>query len=52
MREYNMISLKDKLKEMGEESYNHAKVFSSVNYYNDFINILNNFKGSNHNEKK
>ena len=47
-----LYNKKDKLKEMGEESYNHAKKFSSVNYYNDFIRILDDFKGSDHDEKK
>ena len=46
-----LYSKKDKLEKLGIKAYNHAKKFNSVNYYNDFIDILNKFKGGDCNEK-
>ncbi len=41
-----LYSKKDKLPKLGEKAYNHAKKFNSINYYNDFIDILTKFKES------
>lgn len=46
-----LYSKKDKLEELGLKAYKHAKKFNSVNYYNDFIDILNKFKEGDYNEK-
>lgn len=40
----NFYNKKDELEDMGKLAYAHAKKFNSVNYYNDFVNILEEFK--------